>query len=188
MTYLAPLKLAVVDAEGTMRLHYWPKNDLMKGPKLPAEDLALLLPTAAAAAHDHDMRDGGERVIATPLNTRNGTILEGSLPSCSPGAIIFKAVSAPTPPPPAPPAPPPWQPPWSPGTPFAWENISTGAPGSGSFCDGKGSGGGGCIFNKTICKPLYGGQCGILVQEVDSKCGTWSECAGVVCRCGKPLF
>ena len=58
MTYLAPLKLAVVDAEGTMRLHYWPKNDLMKGPKLPAEDLALLLPTAAAAAHDHDILCG----------------------------------------------------------------------------------------------------------------------------------
>ena len=29
--YLAPLKLAVVDAEGTLRLKWWPKNDAMKG-------------------------------------------------------------------------------------------------------------------------------------------------------------
>ena len=87
MTYLAPLKLAVVDEEGTMRLHYWPKNDLMKGPKLP-------LVTSSAASHSE------ERVIKTALNNRNGTVLEGKLPTCQPGAIIFKGTS--TPPPPAP--------------------------------------------------------------------------------------
>lgn len=89
MTYLAPLKLAVVDVEGTMRLHYWPKNDLMKGPKLPAERLALLAPSAANANR------GGERIIATALNNRNGTVLEGKLPSCKPGAIIFKGGASP---------------------------------------------------------------------------------------------
>ena len=74
--------------------------------------------------------------------------------------------------------PPPAPPPWKPGTPFTWGNISTGAPGSGSSCSGSAST---CIFDKTICKSLAG-QCAILEHEVESKCGTWSECAGAVCR------
>ena len=82
----------------------------------------------------------------------------------------------PPPPGPAPPGRPP-PPPWSPGKPFTWGNVSTGAPGSGSSCASAST----CIFDKTICKPLAG-QCAILEHEVESKCGTWSECAGAICR------
>jgi|EP01049_Picozoa_sp_SAG25_P002989 hypothetical protein len=57
-----------------------------------------------------------------------------------------------------------------------------GAPGSGSSC--AGSVATSCIFNQTICKKLYGGQCGILERELESKCGTWPECSGAVCRSG----
>lgn len=90
MTYLAPLKMAVVDDEGTMRLHYWPKNDRLKGPKLPTAQLALL-PSVA----NGNSAISQQRLIATALNNRNGTILEGTLPSCRPGGIVFKGVSAP---------------------------------------------------------------------------------------------
>ena len=105
MVYLAPLKLAVVDAEGTMRLHYWPKNDLLKGPALPPAKLALGEADTAS----------GERVIVAPLNNRNGTILEGKLATCGAGgAMVFHSVPAPpalappfppvaSPPPPPPP-------------------------------------------------------------------------------------
>ena len=96
MTYLAPLKKAVVDDEGTLRLHYWPKNDQMKGPKLSTGQLALL-PSVA----NGNSAISQQRQIATALNNRNGTILEGTLPSCRPGGIVFKGVSAPSPPPPA---------------------------------------------------------------------------------------
>lgn len=92
MTYLAPLKKAVVDDEGTMRLHYWPKNDLMKGPKVPASHLALL-PQATNANGSNT----GQRQIAAALNNRNGTIIEAALPNCRPGAIVFKGIAAPPP-------------------------------------------------------------------------------------------
>jgi hypothetical protein len=98
MTYLAPLKLAAVDEEGTMRLKYWPKNDLIKGPKLPPHALALLPPVPMGGAPSVTAR-----TIATALNNRNGTVLELQLPSCQPGAIIFKGASSAgggTPPPP----------------------------------------------------------------------------------------
>lgn len=109
MTYLAPLKQAVVDSEGTMRLHYWPKNDLMKGPKLSTAQLALLPSVATAtsnatsnATSSANGASSQQRQIATALNNRNGTILEGTLPNCRPGGIVFKGVSAPpAPPPPA---------------------------------------------------------------------------------------
>lgn len=114
MTYLAPLKLAVVDEEGTMRLHYWPKNDLMKGPKLPAEQLALLPPLAASTA------SGGERIISTALDNRNGTVLEGKLPTCGGGAIIFKGGMEP----PAPPAPPPAPPHYKPVPNIRWVALT----------------------------------------------------------------
>eukprot|EP01052_Picozoa_sp_SAG31_P035097 SAG31_NODE_4193_length_3486_cov_2.794804_2_plen_384_part_00 len=86
MVYLAPLKLAVVDGEGTLRLHYWPKNELMKGPKMPPDQLALLPPVPTTHGRT-------EQSIATPLNNRNGTVLEGRLESCRPGSIIFKAAT-----------------------------------------------------------------------------------------------
>jgi hypothetical protein len=111
LTYLAPLKQAVVDKEGTMRLHYWPKNDLMKGPAIPAAQLALLSSAAgegsgdaraAAAARSAGGGGGGEPGVATdrvvimaPLNNRNGTVLEGKMASCAAGgAMVFHAAVA----------------------------------------------------------------------------------------------
>ena len=85
-----------MDDEGTMRLHYWPKNDQMKGPKLSKAQLELL-PYVAIANGTRSQ----QRQIVAPLNNRNGTILEGTLPSCRPGGIVFKGVSASAPPPPA---------------------------------------------------------------------------------------
>ena len=79
-------------------------------------------------------------------------------------------------PPTLPPSPPP-----TPPRPFTWGEIPTGGPGSGSPCPNPVSASS-CIFDKAICKSLYGGQCGILEREVESKCGAWPKCAGAVCR------
>jgi hypothetical protein len=79
-----------------MRLHYWSKNDQMKGPKLSTAQLALLPSVANGKG-----ASGQRRQIATALNNRNGTILEGTLPNCHPGGIVFEGVYAPAPPLPA---------------------------------------------------------------------------------------
>jgi hypothetical protein len=143
-----------------------------------------LTPPTQVQAHAIDLFQGnatfsvqGKRVKNVPTAPARGWLLVlGTYIEPPPGPPPRPPL--PAPPPPAPPAPPP-PPPWIPGTPFTWENISIGAPGSGTYC----SGGGECLFNKTFCKPMFG-QCGILVQEVESKCGTWSECAGAICRPG----
>lgn len=117
----------------------------------------------------------GNRVKNVPTAPARGWLL-----------VLGTYIDPPPGPPPLPPAPgpappgPPPPPPWIPGTPFTWGNISTGAPGSGSSCaSGSATS---CLFNKTICKSLYGGQCGILEHEVESKCGAWPQCAGAICR------
>lgn len=88
MTYLAPLKLAVVDEEGTMRLHYWPKNDLMKGPPIPLAQLKLDTPPSVAAAAAA-ARAGRAEMVELRLDNRNGTVLEGVMPGCAASAIDF---------------------------------------------------------------------------------------------------
>ena len=83
MVYLAPLKLAVIDAEGTLRLQWWPKNDAMKGTALDSS--ALTLSPAGGPA-------GGARNITALLDNRNGTILEGTGARCTVGSLLFYGV------------------------------------------------------------------------------------------------
>eukprot|EP01052_Picozoa_sp_SAG31_P031790 SAG31_NODE_3410_length_4306_cov_1.893035_2_plen_579_part_00 len=72
MIYLAPLKQAQVDPDGSMRLLWWPGNEKLKGPiqTLPAHS--------------------GTRILA---NNRNGTVLEIVWPStgssCSAGSVLI---------------------------------------------------------------------------------------------------
>ena len=103
--YLAPLKLAVVDAEGTLRLKWWPKNDAMKGAALDSSGehhrltsltkfLAALrchtVGACCAAALALSPADpSGARNITAPLDNRNGTILEGTGAQCGAGSLLF---------------------------------------------------------------------------------------------------
>jgi len=42
--------------------------------------------------------------------------------------------------------------------------------------------GGGCIYEEDKCDEQIGVECGILIENVAAKCGSWDLCAGVVCR------
>ena len=101
--YLAPLKLAVVDAEGTLRLKWWPKNDAMKGAALDSSgEHHPLWATLWSALRCHTVGaccvsalalspadPGGARNITAPLDNRNGTILEGTGAQCGAGSLLF---------------------------------------------------------------------------------------------------
>jgi len=100
--YLAPLKLAVVDAEGTLRLKWWPKNDAMKGAALDSSGEHNRLTKFLAALRCHTVGaccaaalalspadPSGARNITAPLDNRNGTILEGTGAQCGAGSLLF---------------------------------------------------------------------------------------------------
>jgi len=58
--------------------------------------------------------------------------------------------------------------------------TAVGAPGGGSGCNDDGVNG--CLYDSTRCVNKYHGQCGILESEVQTVCGNWDKCDGVVCR------
>ena len=118
----------------------WPALGLSPPTQVQAHAIDLFQGNATFSVH-------GDRVKNIPTAPARGWLLVlGTYIDPPPGPP-----PRPPPPGPAPPTPPP-PPPWTPGTPFTWENISTGAPGSGSYCSGPG---GGCLFNKTFCKLMY---------------------------------
>jgi heparin/heparan-sulfate lyase len=87
VTYLASIKRAEVDTDGSLRLAWWHGNEQMKGP---------LQPVAIVQAEAGDNRGmGGAAKLLTPaLNNGNGTILEGhwgatSHGDCGEGSVIF---------------------------------------------------------------------------------------------------
>jgi hypothetical protein len=68
IVYTAPLKRALVDAEGAMRLGWWQGNEVLKG---AAQEVRLLQQTRT---------DGKETVYITAgVDVRSGTILEGTV-------------------------------------------------------------------------------------------------------------
>lgn len=75
MTYLAPLKHAVVDTDDTMRLQWWAGNEKMKG-----------TPTTYALGPVDKL---GHRKFTTPLNNRNGTVLEATSSGGCAGSLVF---------------------------------------------------------------------------------------------------
>ena len=91
------------------------------------------------------------------------------------GWLLVLGTDIPAPPPPPPP--PHFLPPL-PGH-FTWQNISKGNPGSSSSCPGTSATS--CLFDARYCVKRYG-QCAILEQEAEAKCGSWSECDGVICK------
>jgi hypothetical protein len=78
VNYIAPLKRALVDEQGTLRLGWWEGNDALKG-----EERSLLLNRSGSG--------GGSTpaLIEGPLDIRRGAIVEGTLsfPADSNGAI-----------------------------------------------------------------------------------------------------
>ena len=74
--YLAPLKLAHIDSEGTMRLKYWTGNDAMLGAPVPVR---LTNDDAVAEITKN---------ISTPCNNANGTVIVGAAPAGN-GSVIF---------------------------------------------------------------------------------------------------
>jgi hypothetical protein len=64
----APLKVAQVDAEGTLRLAYWKGNEKAKGDSVPIESAAGNTPAAPIA------------MISPALDAQRGCILEGAMP------------------------------------------------------------------------------------------------------------
>jgi hypothetical protein len=105
--WLLPLRRAVVDAEGHLRLGYWPKNDAAKGPSLDlrihesrtvasapackgaaADDLRFRLKTAADAVEFSTEADGRGRefrnrsmvaVFGGNIDAERGAVIEGEL-------------------------------------------------------------------------------------------------------------
>jgi hypothetical protein len=76
-TYIAPYKLADVDAEGTLRFKWWPQNDGFKGQPLP--------PAALARGCSSEESCG---FFAQPVNVSEGVVLEAeaTLPAGAPAA------------------------------------------------------------------------------------------------------
>eukprot|EP01043_Picozoa_sp_COSAG02_P050835 COSAG02_NODE_5275_length_4478_cov_2.390728_5_plen_570_part_00 len=75
--YLAPLKLAHIDNEGTMRLQYWKGNDKLLGAPQPAD-------LTEVVAHDGMNMTN----ISAPCNNRNGTVISGTAPLGN-GSVVF---------------------------------------------------------------------------------------------------
>ena len=69
--HFAPLKTAVLDAEGTLRLGWWKTNEKMKH-----EPIAVTLP--AAKGGDPNPR-GAPAMLGNTFDTKTGVILEGTL-------------------------------------------------------------------------------------------------------------
>jgi hypothetical protein len=67
LTYASPLKRAVVDNEGTLRLAWWSGNDSLKG-----ETRALSLPSCDAGKASKPI------LLNAPLNVVRGSMLEGT--------------------------------------------------------------------------------------------------------------
>ena len=87
--YLAPLKQAQVDVDGSMRLVWWKGNERMKGPPMAQRPTPSKPPTASPT-----------QAGRIPVNNRNGTILEVLWPagngSCSGGSVlVYPTVAAP---------------------------------------------------------------------------------------------
>jgi hypothetical protein len=86
MVYMAPLKRAEVDTDGSLRLVWWRGNEKIKGPQQPPP---VLEPVNAA----------GTRRLRKALNNGNGTVLEGrwnaaSGAGCGAGSVIFYGANA----------------------------------------------------------------------------------------------
>eukprot|EP01043_Picozoa_sp_COSAG02_P010450 COSAG02_NODE_367_length_23739_cov_16.775127_8_plen_566_part_00 len=77
--YLAPLKLAHIDDEGTMRLQYWKGNDNLLGKLAPAA-----LSEARVVASDGAI----VKNITSPCNNFNGTVITGKAPAGD-GSVVF---------------------------------------------------------------------------------------------------
>jgi len=63
-TYMAPMKEALVDRAGTLRLGYWKGNDALKGKAVPVETPTLRKPLA---------------LLNHPFNVKKGFVLEGTI-------------------------------------------------------------------------------------------------------------
>ena len=85
--YLAPIKLAAVDAQGTMRCAWWSGNEALKGTKQPPSAVVL-----------EDQPSSEQPALLQPCNTtskfkntfnnRNGTVIEGEAPPGN-GSVVF---------------------------------------------------------------------------------------------------
>ena len=109
VVYLAPLKLAAIDANGTLPLEWWHGNNTMKGGALPRSELELSAaarhePAQGGGAGDTDVAATGSRSAGSdgiralpftaPLNDRNGTIAEGtSAGGCAGGPEVGPSLS-----------------------------------------------------------------------------------------------
>lgn len=69
-TFVAPYKLAVVDPDGALRLHWWPGNDALRGSQLPTWSTDV---TAAANGARHDSRGTREKGIHSAATGGNTT-------------------------------------------------------------------------------------------------------------------
>jgi hypothetical protein len=116
-------------------------------------------------------RIGGEHVGGVVLNgTLRQIDVDLLLAAKQPAECTVGTTAPTTPPPPTAPLPP--------TPPQSWTRIVQGAPGSNTGCGGP------CIWDDAFCTTFPGvtEQCAMLEVEAELKCGSWSACAGVVCR------
>jgi hypothetical protein len=87
--WLAPLKKAVVDGQGHLRLAYWQGNDAMKGKPVPVAPLSRRTPSESQEAGLLTV-DGSGGITVLPLDGQfdvlNGAVLEGTLEIQTAGA------------------------------------------------------------------------------------------------------
>ena len=75
VSYAAPLKRAVVDAEGTLRLHYWEGNEKLKG-----RALTMTAPSSP--------RNGSIALLAPVFDVGRGVVVEGEVTLPPPGSSL----------------------------------------------------------------------------------------------------